>query len=125
MDIMEKLKYNVILTIPEDVRDMAQKELNDKHNVDCVIPNKMTIEIYYKEEIIVDYLEWEVYNIKVIETNDTFDISILKIIMDNRREAEKNGDGYIEEFIYEMMMECIKIESNEQEARDFFEEISD
>ena len=45
--------------------------------------------------------------------------------MDMSRDVEEGGGGSVEEFIYYMVMRNIREEVEEQEARDFFEEISD
>lgn len=116
---MKKLKHDIILTIPEEVQEYVKKEFDD------ALPGKVTMEIYYKEDIFRDNIDWEVYNINIVELDDNFDILINKMVMDLSREIDEEGGGHIEEFIYHMVMNNIREEAEEQEARDFFEEISD
>lgn len=116
---MKKLKHDVILTIPEEVQEYTKEHFDDD------LPDKITIEIYHKEDIFRDGNDWEVYNINIIELEDSFDISINKMVMEIGRDIEEAGGDHIEEFIYHMVMKNIREEAEEQEARDFFEEISD
>jgi len=116
---MKKLKNDIILTIPKEVQEYAEKEFGE------TFPDKVTMEFYYKEDINRDGMDWEVYNINIVELEDNFDISINKMVMDFSREIQEQGGGHVEEFIYEMVMKDIRQASEDREARDFFEEISD
>ena len=116
---MKKLKHDIVLSIPKKVQEYTKEHFDD------ILPDKVTMEFYYKEDIFRDGLEWEVYNINIVELEDNFDIAINKMVMDMSRDVEEEGGGNVEEFIYHMVMKDIREEAEEQEARDFFEEISD
>ena len=114
---MKKLDHDILVTIPEEVRKELDKTVTDGF----VTPETFKVEIYHVE----DTNETEIYRIYILELNDDFQIEITKDAMDISREIEKNGGGNIEEFIFRLALNHIDKMSEEQEARDFFDEISD
>ncbi len=117
---MQKLKRDIVLHMNEDFRHLIEDEGLTFHK-------KITIEMYYVEDTYHDDTDWEVYLIKFIELEDDFDFLMNKDIMNVVRDiAERTDeDGAVENFIYDALMDNIKTEAEAEEARDFFEEISD
>lgn len=109
---MKKLDHVINISIPENMKS--------DFDVDSVI-----YEIYYMDDAEEDCLFWEVYGIKLQNTDDLIKIKILKIAMDFSREIEENGGGPIEEFIFRLFLNDVFKHIDEKNTRTFIEEISD
>lgn len=114
---MRKLEHDILITVPEEMR----KELDKETSWDFSGIEKFRVEIYHIEDID----DVEIYRIYIPELDDDFQIEINSLAMDISREIQEEGGGNIEEFIFQLALNHLKQIGEEQEARDFFDEISD
>lgn len=68
--------------------------------------------------------EIEFYSIYNKEFDDTQKLNIDKWAMDTSRQIEEEGGGAVIEFLWLTYVNTIKKDAEEQDVRDFFEEIS-
>lgn len=110
---MKKLNQNIQIDIPD--------HLKSDFDTSTII-----YEIYYIDDIEEDYLFWELYGIKLQNSEDMMaHIKISKIAMDYSREIEEEGGGPIEEFIFQLFLNHIYEYIDEKNTKSFIEDISD
>lgn len=113
---MRKLNHDMVIKIPKEVREALKNDEYDFPDLhECVV------EIYHVE----DREETEVYRIYIAALDDDFNIEINSMMMDISRQIEEEGGDHVAEFIMQMVMSLISQDAEEEEIRDFFEDISD
>lgn len=113
---MRKLEHDLVIKIPSKVQEELQKSEYDFPDLEeCIV------EIYHVE----DREDEEVYRINIPALDDDFNIAINSVMMDVSRQIQEEGGGPIEEFIMHLVMGHLKQDAEEEEIRDFFEDISD
>lgn len=110
---MEKLKHQVLISIPEE-------------HIDEVGEEKLVFDIFFVGEDREHGLDYELYAVELEGTDEKVEIRIMKDAMDFSREiAETEDGGPIEEFIFRLWWQHLVKEVEEMNTRDFLDDISD
>lgn len=113
---MRKLEHDMVIKIPTKVQEELKKDKYDFPELEeCIV------EIYHVE----DREDEEVYRINIPALDDDFKIAINSAAMDVSRQIQEEGGGFIEEFIMHLVMQDLRRNAEEDEMRNFFEDISD